>query len=413
MALELTATGRYYRVYVNGFPVSQHTTEREAIQKCSEVFDDYAGQPHPTVIYRHEYEVRAEMPVLLVSQTSASGLFTLSDLSNYDVSFFTTGTFATPIPPTTTSTHNVSTIGEFQTAVGVSGALINVAAGTYTGDLTFTGNDIDIVMDNGATLVGHPLMNQNQRIRCTGGNINLGTSEPSTGQLNSTIDVLFDNVNITGNLWFYRNTGAGASNQRLGFINCTIDGLSVTSGGSFTIFNVQDASTPHYQDILFANCHILNDVNVPVRLQQINRCVCVESYFSGLWANLRSGSSGFRFGENCYDTYVGGVSSKRTIVIGRMQLSHVPEVLPTSGGAVQNSVWDGIDHYSTVGTTGIFSGTNPNTGTVHNYSNFHSSGVGSPPALGPLTAGTGVDNVQSWDGADINRPSPAGYGADH
>lgn len=63
--ITLTASGQYYVVYRAGAKVSQHTTEREAIQKCGELLLQY---PTETITYRHEYTVNATMPVLLVNR---------------------------------------------------------------------------------------------------------------------------------------------------------------------------------------------------------------------------------------------------------------------------------------------------------------------------------------------------------
>jgi hypothetical protein len=55
---ELTAVGRYYRVYVDTTRVSQHTTEREAIERaCAEKI----SSPNASVFYIHDYEVEVSL----------------------------------------------------------------------------------------------------------------------------------------------------------------------------------------------------------------------------------------------------------------------------------------------------------------------------------------------------------------
>jgi hypothetical protein len=55
MPFEYTATGRYYRTYLDGVYQSQHTAEREAIENCNVLVQE---NPDSEVYYIHEYEVR-------------------------------------------------------------------------------------------------------------------------------------------------------------------------------------------------------------------------------------------------------------------------------------------------------------------------------------------------------------------
>lgn len=330
------------------------------------------------------------------------------DLSAYTIPFSVNW----PTPPTTSSTINVTTIGEFQDAVQESNVLINVAAGTYTGDLSFSGTDIDVVMSNSATLFGDVYMDPGasgpriERIRWTGGNIDT-EGEATPMRWTAVRDVLFNDIYIDGTISINRRTSLGQSSQRVAIINSTIDGREPAN--SFTIFVQQDASVEYYSDLILANVLIYNDDNNPVRIQQMDRTIVVESYFSGLWPST-SGTSGFRFGENCREAFVGGTDSKRTIIIGRVHLNHVPEVMPEDY-AIIDSVWDGIDRYNTTDGGGqAFTQLSSNTGTVSNMDSYFTTGVGSPPGgISPFTTGDNVTNVQSWDGT--TRPSTAAYGA--
>ena len=57
--IELTASGGgYYRVYVDGERVSQHTAEREAVESAG----DYKRKnPTSEVYYDHDYRVSVEL----------------------------------------------------------------------------------------------------------------------------------------------------------------------------------------------------------------------------------------------------------------------------------------------------------------------------------------------------------------
>lgn len=59
--IDLTATGGgYFRVFVDGVQVSQHTAEREAAERATELA---IQNPLSTVTYDHDYSVRVDAPL--------------------------------------------------------------------------------------------------------------------------------------------------------------------------------------------------------------------------------------------------------------------------------------------------------------------------------------------------------------
>lgn len=362
---------------------------------------------------RYYYRVRAYDGAANQSAYSAvASAQTANNVPTYPAIDFTGFTIphavTWPTAPTTTTTVNVSTMAAWQAAVAQSGVLINVAAGSYVGDLNFTGNDIDIVMSNGATLFGAPHMNPGanariSRLRWTGGNIRSGTTQVV---LRAVRDVLFNDVHFTGAFILHRNTTLVASTERFAFMNSTLDGRE--SGQDHPFMVQQDAATPFHVDIILANTKFFGALNSATRLQQSLRITVFESYF----ACVSGGGTlltGFRISENTDSVFVGGRDTKRTKITGRVHLNHI-ESLP-GPYAVINSVWNGLDRYNTPdGGGAAFLNVPSNTGTVSNMSTFMPTNVGSPPpGISPFTTGPNVTAVQAWDGTTL--PDSAAYGA--
>ncbi len=334
---------------------------------------------------------------LLVAAVSGTEPF---DLSGYDTSHFQTGTYNWPTAPSTSSTENVTTIGQFQSAVGNSNVLINVAAGTYTGNLDITGNDIDIVMSNSATLNGYVKMEPGggsfvNRVRWTGGNINTGGVQaignyPWTG----VYDILFKDVDIDGEVYLNRDFSTKRATRRVAFVECTIDGR--TSGDDFTIY-MQNDTTPH-EDFIMANCKMYNAVNNCIRLQDVTRTVVVESAF-----NVGDESvGGFRFSNQCEDALVAGTAGKPTIISGLIHIDN--------GGSycIIDSLWDHVTRYHDF--QGMFlHGAQANTGVISNIIFYDIGGPRAVSGISPMTTGVSVPNTIDWDGT--SHADDSSYGA--
>lgn len=322
----------------------------------------------------------------------------------------------------TTQTVNVTTIAEFQSAVGTVGNLINVAAGTYTGDININADDIDIVMSNSATLVGIARSDTGSgttyrsRIRWTGGTIDMNGRNPGAESLwwAGTRDILFDNVQILGLMHFLGKPTLGVGFKRVSFINSTID-IRGQAGPSYAVFMQQSVSyTEYHSDFIMCNCKLYTDHHTSIRNQQVDRAIFVECAFHCPQDSQNPMDTAFRIGEDSSEFFVGGRPEKRTQMVGRMYPGYI-ELLPSP--PITNIRWDGIDHYNIANQAFQSSGF-ANTGTLSNYTPHFGTGSGQALDIAPFTVGSGVDNIQAWtQGAGppytSNWPSVSAYGADH
>ncbi len=329
------------------------------------------------------------------------------DLSGYDFSHFQTGSYSWPSPPVTTSVENVTTIGEFQSAVSMSDVLINVAAGTYTGDINITGSNVDIVMSNSATLNGLAYSSQgyggpwSSHIRWTGGNIDMGTGSLAAGSTAwlGVEDVLFQDIDWLGNMFLERDFDTQTRTpKRIAFVEVTMDNRNISASGDFTFFNSPSATSG--EDLIFANSKFYNKNNNCLRIQRFDRAIFVECA-----TNIGDdGVGGFRFSNGCKDALVAGKASKPCIIVGLIHLENASEDY-----CIIDSLWDNIDRYDTSNRQFALQGAKNNTGTV---SNIEFNSDLSPAAVGgisPLTTGENVPDTISWDGSTY--PDVSSYGA--
>lgn len=89
MAIETTAIGRYYKVYVNGEYLSQHIAEREAIESSSEALDE---DPDADVFYIHEYVVQVKTNAGATTAGTQGATDTAPEITSTPAPSFTVGT---------------------------------------------------------------------------------------------------------------------------------------------------------------------------------------------------------------------------------------------------------------------------------------------------------------------------------
>lgn len=315
------------------------------------------------------------------------------DMSPYSISY----PIVWPATPDTSSVRNVSTISEFQSAVSMSNVLINVAAGTYSGNLVITGNDIVVAMSNNATLNGSVSMNGNRRIHWTGGNIDNGGRE-STWRAVS--DVLFEDVYFEMGLILHRESSPATPCRRVAFVNVTMDARENAST-AFSFFSMTDPSIPNHEDFIFANVKADNASNSPFRIMQVNRVTVVDSAMNMHY----SSGTGFRFSTDVTNAFIGGRESKPMYIAGRIHLTETNH----STFAVRESTWDRVIHYREDNSSPFLHLDASNGGVVRNYEFYSPHNIGSSVSISPFSTGGGVSSVQSWDGSSL--PSVANYGA--
>lgn len=316
--------------------------------------------------------------------------------------------FARP-PSTTGGTENVTTIAEFQAAVALSNRIIQVAAGTYVGNLTITGSNLLILMSNSATLRGNvTIASGNTRLHFRGGNYGdlttpcLFTLSGTNGALS---DILFDDVVLEG-VW--QATGNGVI-SRVTVINTTVDG---DSQGDFaldgTFFASSNLPSARFNDWFLGNVKMDNRSagNYVNRFQRMDRIMIVDSAMNMLSTGHPGTVAGLRFGELTRRGHV-----ENTLVGNRIYAAL------NSGGGIQQFEkvrFQNVERYTRGSATlwaTRFAGNPPNDGVV-NGCTVHSDvgGAGTSFALG--------DDLVTEDGNNLIvsysvLPDVSSYGASH
>lgn len=279
-----------------------------------------------------------------------------------------------PTEPNTTSTVSVSNIGQFQDAVRRSNVRITVAAGTYNGNLSVSGDDIDIVMSNNATLNGGvDMIRGNHRIRWTGGNVNTGTDRFTIR--GEATDLMFDDFNIYGR---FEQLGSGDI-RRFAIINSTVDGDPMRLHNQDFPW-LSSPTSGRYSDWIIANVRSETESgNAANRFQHQDRLLIVDSAF-----NMRgSQAAGLRIGQGSDQVHV-----ENTLVRDRIFLSlNNDGSQQLSDGRFENVrrfAYSSIPQFAT-----HFDGNRRATGVVNNSQMCSDMNVGEAMPLGPFTTETG------------------------
>lgn len=334
-------------------------------------------------------------------QTAPYNLGTLTNLA---------WTPAWPAVPSTSATINVPADMSFASAVQQSNRRIVVAAGTYTGGLSITGSNLDIVMSNSATLTGNISMaSGNQRIRWTGGNVGTlanGCRFTINGG-GAFADVLFDDWSFNGR---FEVLSTGTTTSRFAFINTTFDGdprsqFSSQNDGSFMLFQGAGNVNSH-TDWIFANVKMdtHSSSNFMCRFMETHRLLVVDC----AWAmdHTPGNMPGVRMNENTGPTHF-----ERFLMGG-----HVFGSLVDAGNDINfyDARFESCSKYTKGFGTNLawsraHSSNPPNTGVVNNSTVYSDVGsVGQAFSLGDaLTTETGNDLIQSYS----SLPDVSGYGA--
>lgn len=348
----------------------------------------------------HYGQIVNESPEGWYSNRLVSSSFTPSDSGvAYDLSGFSIHfTVTQPTPPTTTSTCNVTagSISSLRACVAQSNVQVSVPAGTYSGALTSWGSNVDIVMNNSATVVGAHEINGSTNIRWTGG------SMTSTGAyallLFNASDIILDNVNVTstpssGNEGISFRPFSGGT-VRVAIVNST---LEINVGNGWGLLGDID-------DLLLANVDFTNNSTGAAYRVNGERIVVVDSFMEqpDLGTAMRMSAA--------TDIYWANIINRGVINTDYSQAS-------SNTYDINNIRIDNLHVYRSVNNFLI----QPNTigyGTVENSEVHYTGGGSGTPGLGPLTDGGG-NSIVSWDGSTIDYPDIPGktarssFGADH
>lgn len=318
------------------------------------------------------------------------------DLTGVEVQFPITW----PNAPNTSSVINVSTIAQFQAALRQSRVRVVVAPGTYNGNVTIAGSDVDVAMSNAATLNGSITMDQVRRIRWNGGNVD----NNGAGMVWRAVDdLLVNDLYMDGAFELHRVSG-GAGVRRFALLNSTIDARS-NPNTQFTIYSHPPDGSVMHEDITIANAKLWNTTNCSTRLQKIARLAFISSA-SNVALDTLDGC-GVRIGIGSIDVFVGGSDAKRMLYVG-LPMANYTESSPY---AFARSKWDRIDFYTAEDAPQAFRQLSvPNTGTVSNMNVYGTTSIGAAViGISPLVAGPNISRVLPWDGRTL--PDISRYGA--
>jgi hypothetical protein len=302
-----------------------------------------------------------------------------------------------PTAPTTTGTTNVTTIGQFQTAVATSGYIINVAAGTYTGNLDVTGSDLDIRISNSANITGNVVLGsaaRSARVKITGGNFVDGMFKFYDSGTGGIDDLLMDDVYINSDATFsgdgHHEFTNGGGWSRHAWINCTVGIYNANSLGGWCFYaNMHGFPEQTTQgSCILANVKFISDAQNN-RMMQMEDLIIVDSVFNPDNASV----NGWRLAQGSNDVFM-----RDTTVVSSIQFN--------SGSANTNVTLLRMTNYTPYGNT-IVHGVYANTGSMTDSTFYHSTGgVAADPT--PLTDGGG-NQWLAWDHSTL--PDFSAYGA--
>lgn len=297
-------------------------------------------------------------------------------------------TYSTPADPVTTREVTVSSAAQFNSEAQVNGTLIRINS-SFGGNVLIRGNDIDVIMNNGATISGNLELGtgsyRTSRVRWTGGNI--------SGRLMgyNFQDVLFDDIYVNSGSNFNDLTAANTRFDRLAFINTTIQNSGDPSGNGWAIFVLQRPSDPH-RGAIFGNFKVVSTGLHAFRLQSIDDILIFDSAFNP----SGTATSALRIHYNSRDVWIKDSWARGNV--------HLNEVSGSDGvPQVANALLDSFDRYEGLGQYAFLSPLSvSNSGTIIN-SRHHSSagaGGGAISAGGGISVGAGNTRV-AWDGTSV------------
>lgn len=327
------------------------------------------------------------------------------DLSGFGIHF----TYSWPQIPNTSATINVPADMSLQAAVAIPNRVINVAAGTHAlSGTTFFADDLDLILDDAATVDTSGDIVLGTRNRWTGGVLD---STATIGLLmNANTDVLLDNIRMeynnpgdTTELVSIRNPG----NARFAIINCT---MNVRSANNQWPIHALGTSTS--TDVILANVRLSHSggAGAAFRLNPVTNFIVVDSAFNTDPAIYTSGT-GMRT-SGATNVYWGNV-----IQAG---ITHINYTTDTITYSVEDMRIENMAIYHPLSNIAFTAGTNAlGTNTAEDCVIYSPSGTGSIN-LGPFTnlGGCFVAGQYTGDVSTVNydmpgKPSLASYGADH
>lgn len=290
-----------------------------------------------------------------------------------------------------------TTAAQFNAAADDNGSRIYIPS-SFSGAIEILANDIDIVMENTATITGTLNLGtgsvwRTRRVRWTGGNIN--------GRLlgRQFEDILFDDVNFNYNIDGNYNDLTANSNRfyRIAFINCTLQNTGNPGGDGWVLFctpqSTSSTANPH-EGIILGNVRVISTALHAFRLQGIADVVIFDSAFN---PDNAAGSTGFRLHYGCQNVWMRDSYVVRNIAFN--QVSPGGDSIPH----VINGVFDNVTRYAPDAQFAWSGGNMPSNSAEIRNSRLHAAnGAGDGTLAMPsgFTSGGGNDRV-AWDGSTL------------
>jgi hypothetical protein len=295
--------------------------------------------------------------------------------------------YSMPADPVTTRDVTVTTASQFNSEAATAGTLIRVNS-SFSGNVSITANDIDVVMSNSATITGNLTLGGGSfanRIRWTGGNI--------SGLMQGVryADALFDNFQVTA-----EGNGAApidlnvpvSAVARVAFINTTFRVAGGSSSNGWALYFAGGT------DLIFANIAVFS-IGQNNRFMASNRLLIVDSVFNPDGAS----GNGMRIHDASNNVWIKDCWSRGLFKLDATNTGD-------TGPSVTNALFDNYDRYDNVTGYALHGSgaawVNNNTGEVRN-----SSAYGATFSAGHLTNGGG-NTSESWDGSTVPDYSTVG-----
>lgn len=344
-------------------------------------------------------------------------------------------------PVTSGDPVEVQTNAELEEAISTGGRVIRIYGPANGGLATYdqfnlTVDDVDIVMDNDATISGTApwqWFTSLQRIRWTGGNIAITGAADSDGfRIADAQDFLFDNVNMykvgaSGFAHVFQPQG-DAGMRRFAVINSTIEQQTATTTNYYSVFSfsgtLAEASTPGTDIIWVNNLHV--GVGPPVRLiKGGQRTVIVGNYYDYIGSSgavrLHRNYDGVWFGYNYIPRRSGTAALLKFEIsddITSLPNTYMNDVLIENNNMFQDT---GTSAYQ-FGDVGVPGQADQCTNWVVRGNRVHSTAI-DPDSTSTIPMGGNIpgsnytqsdDLVVGSNHADyITDPGQSGFGADH
>lgn len=313
--------------------------------------------------------------------------------------------YNSPADPVVTGIINVTANdgSGLLTAVRTPNTTVNVPAGTYNVSLTGLADDVDIIMHDGATVVGGVDIGGVNRLRWTGGNVVGNRFEGEGGGAMS--DVLLQNINIDVDSADFNNGNTfNGANARVAWLDITLNVLT-NQIGTWGVYTAPNAGNT---DWIFSNVNIetgnspFNGNPAAFRLQGITRLIIADSALQAQ-NPTSSNRTAWRL-HSIVDGYLDNV-----IAVGNVLWNYSNTIGGTDITNVDyrnSTIYSSSSANQLAATVGSSAGTNTMTSNSVIRVGSSAGALNTTPFVN-----AGGNTLAPWDG--VSFPDVSAIGADH